>query len=215
MSPRVMTQSAGWPTVASRVGGTGGRASRGGGRTRGRSGDQGDGRIDGQGGEVGGHGREVNDGIDGVPDFSTIITQQNQNGDATNNHIRGDFGNIIMNNDHRGCTYKEFLVCNPKEYDGKGGSIVYTRWMEKMELSRGGTLKSTHEVEKPLRHLVRTEYKGHFAKDYRVVPRNVNPINARNLVARTCYECGSTNHIKVACPCAMSAYLEAAFHSKI
>nr|GEW30330.1 hypothetical protein [Tanacetum cinerariifolium] len=42
--------------------------------------------------------------------------------------------------------------------------------------------------------------RGHFAKDCRVVPRNVNPINARNPVARTCYECGSTNHIKATCP---------------
>ncbi|GJU94511.1 putative reverse transcriptase domain-containing protein [Tanacetum coccineum] len=41
---------------------------------------------------------------------------------------------------------------------------------------------------------------GHFAKDCRVVPRNVNPINARNPVARTCYECGSSNHIRSACP---------------
>ncbi|GJY26865.1 putative reverse transcriptase domain-containing protein, partial [Tanacetum coccineum] len=32
-----------------------------------------------------------------------------------------------------GCSYKEFLVCNPKEYDGKGGAIVLTRWIEKME----------------------------------------------------------------------------------
>ncbi|GKA40443.1 hypothetical protein Tco_0733036 [Tanacetum coccineum] len=32
----------------------------------------GDGRIDGQGGQVGGQGRGVNDGVDGVLDFSTI-----------------------------------------------------------------------------------------------------------------------------------------------
>ncbi|GJR27035.1 putative reverse transcriptase domain-containing protein [Tanacetum coccineum] len=32
---------------------------------------------------------------------------------------------------------------------------------------------------------VRREYTGNFAKDCRVVPRNVNPINARNPVART------------------------------
>ncbi|GJU49405.1 reverse transcriptase domain-containing protein [Tanacetum coccineum] len=38
-----------------------------------------------------------------------------------------------MNNDRRGCTYKEFLACHPKEFDGKGGDIVYTRWIEKME----------------------------------------------------------------------------------
>ncbi|GKB87426.1 reverse transcriptase domain-containing protein [Tanacetum coccineum] len=41
---------------------------------------------------------------------------------------------------------------------------------------------------------------GHFFKDYRVVPRNVNPINARNLTAKACYECGSTDHFKAACP---------------
>ncbi|GJT46305.1 hypothetical protein Tco_0955020 [Tanacetum coccineum] len=28
---------------------------------------------------------------------------------------------------------KEFMACNPKDYDGKGGAIVYTRWIEKME----------------------------------------------------------------------------------
>ncbi|GKE67587.1 hypothetical protein Tco_1521748 [Tanacetum coccineum] len=50
-----------------------------------------------------------------------------------NDNIQGDVRNVIMNNDGRGCTYKEFLACNPKEYDGKGGAIVYTRWIEKME----------------------------------------------------------------------------------
>ncbi|GKE68326.1 hypothetical protein Tco_1526398, partial [Tanacetum coccineum] len=32
-----------------------------------------------------------------------------------------------------GCSYKEFLACNPKEYDGKGGVVVLTRWIKKME----------------------------------------------------------------------------------
>nr|GFC59342.1 reverse transcriptase domain-containing protein [Tanacetum cinerariifolium] len=31
------------------------------------------------------------------------------------------------------------------------------------------------------------------------IERNVNPANARNLVAKTCFECGSTDHIKLAC----------------
>ncbi|GJT98793.1 retrovirus-related pol polyprotein from transposon TNT 1-94, partial [Tanacetum coccineum] len=39
-----------------------------------------------------------------------------------------------------------------------------------------------------------------FAEDFRVVPRNVNPVNARNLAVRACYECGSTDHVKSACP---------------
>ncbi|GKB89838.1 hypothetical protein Tco_0962110, partial [Tanacetum coccineum] len=107
-----------------------------------------DGRIDGQGGQVGGQDSKVNDGVNGVPDFSTIIAQQlqnllptivaqlgdqgrgqgngrNQNGDAVNDNIRGDVS--------KGCTYKDFLACNLKECDGKGGAIVYTRWIEKME----------------------------------------------------------------------------------
>ncbi|GKD29122.1 hypothetical protein Tco_1239900 [Tanacetum coccineum] len=139
---------AGRPAAASRGGRTGGRAGSGSGRNRGGSGDQGDGKIDSQGGQVGGQGSEVNDGVNGVPDFSTIIAQQlqnllptilaqvgdqgrgqgngrNQNGNAVNDDIRGNVS--------RGCTYKEFLACNPKDYDGKGGAIVYTCWIKKMK----------------------------------------------------------------------------------
>ncbi|GKD13453.1 hypothetical protein Tco_1197860 [Tanacetum coccineum] len=156
MMPRMTTQSVGRSVAASQGGGTGGRASRAGGMTRGRSCDRGNGGIEGQGGQVGGQGTEVNDGVDRVPDFFTIIAQhlqnllptilaqvgsqgsdqgngRNQNGDAVNDNIQGDVRNVIENNDRRGCTYKEFLACNPKEYDGKGGAIVYTRWIEKME----------------------------------------------------------------------------------
>nr|GEV43655.1 hypothetical protein [Tanacetum cinerariifolium] len=137
------TRSAGRATAAPRGGRTGGRTGRGGRRNRGRSGDQGNGRIDGQGGQVGGQGNEVNDSVDGVPDFSTIIAQQvqkllptilaqvgnqgsnqgnpkNQNDDVVNDNIQGDVRNVIVNNNIRGCTYKEFIACNPKEYDGKG-----------------------------------------------------------------------------------------------
>ncbi|GJY90076.1 reverse transcriptase domain-containing protein [Tanacetum coccineum] len=135
---------------------TGGRTGRGGGRNRGRSSDLGNDRIDGQGGPVGGQGTEVNDSADGVPDFSTIIAQQlqnllptilaqvgdqgsnqeddrNQNKNVINGNIQGNVRNVIEDNDRRGCTYKEFLACNLKEYDGKGGAIVYTCWIEKME----------------------------------------------------------------------------------
>ncbi|GJR21545.1 hypothetical protein Tco_0970072 [Tanacetum coccineum] len=37
------------------------------------------------------------------------------------------------NGGNNGCSYKGFMACNPKEYDGKGGAIALTRWIEKME----------------------------------------------------------------------------------
>ncbi|GKC31062.1 hypothetical protein Tco_1038356 [Tanacetum coccineum] len=51
-----------------------------------------------------------------------------------------------MNNGRVGCSYKEFMACNPEDYDGKGGAIVYTRWIEKMESVQD---MSRLEVEKP------------------------------------------------------------------
>ncbi|GJY05003.1 hypothetical protein Tco_0370943 [Tanacetum coccineum] len=111
MPPTITTRSAGRPAAASRGGGTCRRAGRGGGRTRGCSGDQGDGRNDVPSGQVGGQGSEV----------------------GSQGSDQGDVRNVTGSNDRRGCTYKEFLACNLKEYNVKGGAIVYTRWIEKME----------------------------------------------------------------------------------
>ncbi|GJU77920.1 putative reverse transcriptase domain-containing protein [Tanacetum coccineum] len=237
--------------------------------------------------------------------------------------------NVLVNGNQVGYSYKEFLACNPTEYDGKGGAIVLTRWIEKMEfvqdmsgcsidqkvkytagsfvgkalmwwnsqictisrevvvsmswndfkfmmieeffpshkmqkleikvwnhaIVRAGHAAYTdrfHELAMLVPHLVtlksrkierymyglalqvygmvaamepksindkngrddnkrtRTgnvfattanpigrENTGHFAKDCKVAPSNVNPNNARNPVARACYECGSTDHIQL------------------
>ncbi|GJT75968.1 reverse transcriptase domain-containing protein [Tanacetum coccineum] len=265
---------------------------RGGGRTRGRFGDRGNGGIDGQGGQVGGQGTEVNDGVDGVPDFSTIIAQ----------HLQNLLPTILA---HVGMSLRTTTVrdvpCNPKEYDGKGGAIVEefcsSNEMQKLEtelwnhamvaaghaaytdrfheLARlvpllvtpenkrikryiyglasqipgmvaatepstiqkavkdrngkednkrtrtenafatttnpvrrenaGAVPKCTtcnfhHPPEAPCRTCFNCNCPGHFAKDCRVVPRNVNPKNARNPTARACYECDSIDHNKAACP---------------
>ncbi|GJV37859.1 putative reverse transcriptase domain-containing protein [Tanacetum coccineum] len=72
------------------------------------------------------------------PDIDTIIAQQLQNilpqivTQVTNNVNNANGGNG-RNGGNNGCTYKGFMACNPKEYDGKGGAIVLTRWIEKME----------------------------------------------------------------------------------
>ncbi|GKE84273.1 reverse transcriptase domain-containing protein [Tanacetum coccineum] len=66
--------------------------------------------------------------------------------------------------------------------------------------SKCTTCNFHHPPETPCRTCFNCNRPGHFAKDCRVVPRNVKPINARNPTARACYECGSTDHIKAACP---------------
>ncbi|GJV18153.1 putative reverse transcriptase domain-containing protein [Tanacetum coccineum] len=47
--------------------------------------------------------------------------------------IESDVRSANVNNGRNSCSYKEFMACNPKDYDGKDGAIVYTRWIEKME----------------------------------------------------------------------------------
>nr|GEV22849.1 putative reverse transcriptase domain-containing protein [Tanacetum cinerariifolium] len=222
--------------------------------------------------------------------------------------------NVLVNGNQVGCSYK-FLAYNPKEYDGKGGAVVLTRWIEKMEsirtlsqevavsmswndfkfkmieefcpshemqkmeieLSMGwwkqqsqrlckrlcsGTLTdeavrngSIKKVEKrvnvgepskdkndrdnnkrtrtgnafatttnpvgrenigawpkcttcnsyhapgsPCRTHFNYNRLGYLAKDCRGVPRNVNPVNARNLTVRECYEYGCTDYVRSAYP---------------
>ncbi|GKD81886.1 hypothetical protein Tco_1348725, partial [Tanacetum coccineum] len=104
--------------------GKGGGASRGGVELEVDLVDQGDGGMQGQGGLV--EWSEVAKLAVGYQGGGKG-NGRNQNGDAINDNIRGDVGNVLENNDRRGYTYKEFLACNPKEYDGKGGAIVYTR----------------------------------------------------------------------------------------
>ncbi|GKE66727.1 hypothetical protein Tco_1520888, partial [Tanacetum coccineum] len=98
-----------------RGGRTGGRTGRGGGRAGEPTGRVG-GRTSDQDGQGGDRGVGVNGGVDEVPDFST-----------------DDVRSVYLNNGQNGYSYEEFMACCPKDYDRKGGAIVYTRWIKKME----------------------------------------------------------------------------------
>ncbi|GJZ88374.1 putative reverse transcriptase domain-containing protein [Tanacetum coccineum] len=58
------------------------------------------------------------------------------------------------------------------------------------------TCNSYHAPGGPCRICFNCNRPGHLAKDCRGVPRNVNPVNARNPTVRACYECGSTDHVR-------------------
>ncbi|GJX43808.1 reverse transcriptase domain-containing protein [Tanacetum coccineum] len=46
---------------------------------------------------------------------------------------KGNDQDLGANKGVEGVNRNEFLACNPKEYDGKGGDVVLTRWIKKME----------------------------------------------------------------------------------
>ncbi|GJR02194.1 putative reverse transcriptase domain-containing protein [Tanacetum coccineum] len=71
------------------------------------------------------------------PDIAAIIAQQLQTilpqiVAQVANQVNANGGNG-GNGGNNGCSYKGFMTCNPKEYDGKGGAIALTRWIKKME----------------------------------------------------------------------------------
>ncbi|GJX09017.1 reverse transcriptase domain-containing protein [Tanacetum coccineum] len=103
MPPRVMTRSAGRHVAESPGGGMGKQVSGGGKGRRPKEGN--DERVKDLNGQGNDQGLGANGGVEGV--------KGNENVE-----------NVLVNGNRVGCSYKEFLACNPKEYDGKG--VKYT-----------------------------------------------------------------------------------------
>nr|GEY02883.1 putative reverse transcriptase domain-containing protein [Tanacetum cinerariifolium] len=64
---------------------------------------------------------------------------------------------VLVNSNRVGCSYKELLACNPKEYDGKGGAVVLTRWIEKIETFHATYNDRFHELARLVPHLATSE----------------------------------------------------------
>ncbi|GJV66715.1 putative reverse transcriptase domain-containing protein [Tanacetum coccineum] len=93
-----------------------------------------------------------------------------------------------------GCSYKEFLACNPKEYDGKGGAVFLTNWIEKIE--------SVHDmsgcsIDQKVKYTAgsfvgHAAYTDRFHELARLVPRLVTPYSS--MIERYVY--GLAQHIR-------------------
>nr|GEW83877.1 hypothetical protein [Tanacetum cinerariifolium] len=159
-----------------------------------------------------------------VAQVGNHVNNQGNNKNQEDNVINdNNQGNVkTMNNGGGSCSCKEFMAYNPKDYNGKGGAIIRTivaamkptiihsivlkAVMLTDEAIRNGALKNVTEKrwnnEEPSRdENVRDNNKRHIAKDCRVGPRVVNPLNARNstVAHEACFECGGTDHYKAAC----------------
>nr|GFA68674.1 hypothetical protein [Tanacetum cinerariifolium] len=179
MPPRMRTRSAGRHAAESLGGGTGVRVSRGGRGRRLKEGN--DVRVNDLNGQGNDQGIRANGGVDGVNG-----NVGNQNGNVVNENVQENVRNVLVNGNRVGCSYKEFLACNPKEYDGRENAGVWPKCT---------TYNSYHAPEGPCRTCFNCNRPGHLAKDCRGVPRNINPVNARNPPGRACYECGCTDHV--------------------
>ncbi|GJU37908.1 putative reverse transcriptase domain-containing protein [Tanacetum coccineum] len=192
MPPRMRTRSAGRPVAE----------SRGGGRVNGL--------VEGEGANKNVEG--VNRGVGGAPDFSMIIAQQlpnllpailaqvgnqgnvrNQNGNVVNENVQENVRNVLVNGNRISGALTDQAIRNGsiKKVEKRGNMGEPSkdkngRDDNKMTRTRNAFATTTNPV----------------GRENTVMPRNVNPVNVRNPTpARgACYECGSTDHLKPACP---------------
>nr|GEZ89288.1 reverse transcriptase domain-containing protein [Tanacetum cinerariifolium] len=96
-------------------------------------------------------------------------------------------------------TLQELLACNPKEYDGKGGAVVLTRWIEKIENMQDMSVETElwnhaivgaghaaytdrfHELARLVSHLVTTESRRIERYVYGLAPHICGMVEATKL----------------------------------
>ncbi|GJX72390.1 putative reverse transcriptase domain-containing protein [Tanacetum coccineum] len=134
-------------------------------------------------------------------------------------HVGGQFRNVSFGllesfGGNNGCSYKAFLACNPRDYDGKGGTVALTTWIEKMEsvIENSGCAENqkvkyaaSSFINKALtwwniqvQARGREAAIGHFDRDCRAPVRQVAPISAVRMEnnQRVYYECWSSEHLR-------------------
>nr|GEW79896.1 hypothetical protein [Tanacetum cinerariifolium] len=112
--------------LKSRGGGTGKRVGRGG---RGRGPRKGnDERVD----KFNSQGNDQDKGANAQVGNHRNVG--NQNGNVVDENVQENVRNVLVIGNQLGCSYKEFLACNPEEYDGQPSlrvlilsGIIYTR----------------------------------------------------------------------------------------
>nr|GFB13812.1 hypothetical protein [Tanacetum cinerariifolium] len=150
----------------------------------------------------------------GAPDFSTIIAQQLQNllpdmlaqisGALTNEAVRNGSIKKVKKRVNVGEPSKDKRGRDYNKRTRTGN--VFATTLNPVGRENTGTwpkcttCNSYHAPGEPCRSCFNCNRPGHLAKDFRGVPRNVNPVNARSLSVRACYECGSTDHVRSTCP---------------
>nr|GFA09013.1 reverse transcriptase domain-containing protein [Tanacetum cinerariifolium] len=70
-------------------------------------------------------------GSNSEPPVTNNVNNANVNGGNGGNGGNDGNGRNSMNGGNNGCSYKTFLACNPRDYDGKGGAVALTRWIRK------------------------------------------------------------------------------------
>nr|GEV16773.1 putative reverse transcriptase domain, ribonuclease H-like domain, aspartic peptidase domain protein [Tanacetum cinerariifolium] len=230
MPPRMRTQSTGRPVVESRGRGTGERVSRCG-RGRGPRGGNDDhvDELNGQGNDqqvganrgvegVNGNVKGVNRNVEGVNGVGNHRNVGNQNGNVVNENVQKNVRNVLVNENRIGCSYKEFLACNPKEYDATEPKTMQKALQISSALTDEAIRnRSTKKVEKRENMGEPSNDKNGKDDNKRTRTGNAfattaNPTGRENMGAwpnkcknptparGACHECGSTDYFRPTCP---------------